>query len=167
MSESYLWIGVWETVWYSGRVDCVQYVSSCFQHSAGSINWLVCIYCGYNVMILWDFIERVSLFQNVYTKPTFPCSHPQWIVYVPSWDETDTNMILWFMTWIKESCDCHRWWTHSLQCRGPDFYTKYNMPASSEYWTRAFLLQRANWWRYLMRYNRLYVVYNWTDLSHV
>jgi len=36
-----------------------------------SINRLVWIYCGYNVLILWGFIELVSLFHNIYPKPNF------------------------------------------------------------------------------------------------
>ena len=44
--------------------------SSYIQHWQGSIN---CIYCGYNVMILCGLTELVSLFQNIYTKPTFLC----------------------------------------------------------------------------------------------
>ena len=36
----------------------------------GSINWLVCIYCGDNVMIFWGLTELLS-FQNINAKPTF------------------------------------------------------------------------------------------------
>ena len=35
------------------------------------ILYIVCIYCGYNVIILYGLIELVSLFQNIYAKPNF------------------------------------------------------------------------------------------------
>ena len=36
----------------------------------GSINWLVCVYCGYNVLILWGLTDLVSLFENTYAMQT-------------------------------------------------------------------------------------------------
>jgi len=35
---------------------------------------------GYNVMILWSLIELVSVFQNIYAKPTILCWHWWWLL---------------------------------------------------------------------------------------
>ena len=71
-----------------------------------ALDGLVCIYCGYNVIITWGLTKLVSLFQNIYAKPTFLCWHWGWsqpgclsssVVILcpkPRWD--DINLFLWF-----------------------------------------------------------------------
>ena len=78
---------IFQNVWKHGRA----WVTNLFLHIPPyirinviflcvqfSINWLICICCGYNFMILWGLIELVSLSQNIYPKPTFLCWHWGW-----------------------------------------------------------------------------------------
>ena len=51
--------------------------------------------------------------------------HPQWFFYVPKWDGTYINAIHWFTRDTQP-----QWWD-------PRFYTKFNIHATSRYWTQA------------------------------
>ena len=66
----------------------------------GSSNWLVCIYCGYNVMVLYsEHLRQPNLSMlalRVVTGRVLVIVSG--VFYVPNWDGTDINMILQFPT---------------------------------------------------------------------
>jgi len=72
----------------------------------GSVNWLVCICCGYHVTILWGLTELVMQSFSEYSRQVFYAGtegghcqgacRPQWFFYVPDWDGTDIDVTLWF-----------------------------------------------------------------------
>ena len=97
----------------------------------GSINWLVCVYCGYNVICLMRS-HWTSLFKNFYAKPTFLCWHRGW-----SLPGCLSSSVILLHPKLRLHWYYHDYLIHSSKSWEPDFYTKYSMPAVTRYWTRA------------------------------
>ena len=128
-------------VWHSQAKAVVSYtqevlglvISSTRQ---GSINGLVCIYCGYNIMFIWVFLI---------SKKTFTPNRPlnagtegvtARVLVILSGSFTGQIETGPALTLFSDS-----WGIHSPQCWEPGFNSKYTMHTMTVYWNRTLACQ--------------------------
>ena len=86
-------------------------------------------------MTLGGLIELVSLFQNIYAKPTFLCLHWVKVIVILCGSFTSQIGTGQILMWFSDSRGIY-----SPQCWEPGFNTKYTTTAVTGYWTRAAIM---------------------------
>ena len=96
------------------------YVCATMRDKWASINWLVCIDCGYNIMILWGPVELVSLFSNSAYTPNRPfyggtateCGHSHGACCPQGCMDRDTDVVsdyCWVFGFYRKNRYYERW----------------------------------------------------------